>query len=181
MIPVVRRGGRVSSMAPAVAVGICVLLGSWDIASGGGFGGHHGRRGLGVGTLGYGPPGPRPGFYGFGLSYHLGYGYGGYGLGVGADGGYPCYGGPGYPHGDPCLRRFGKITPFPYAGGRGEPNHFERTGPLVVRRPVVTLEGDGRDFVPDGDYGSSTGTLPYPDSFFAPYAGAAAATGSARP
>ena len=49
------------------------------------------------GTLGYGPPGEHPGFFGFGLSFHPGYGYGGNGLGVGAYGGYPCYGGPGYP------------------------------------------------------------------------------------
>src|SRR5262245_53512917 len=56
------------------------------------------------------------GFYGFGLGYHLGYGYGGSALGVNPDGGYLFYGGPGYPHCWPTLRRCGPITPFPYFG-----------------------------------------------------------------
>ena len=51
-------------------------------------------------------------FQGFGLGYHLGYGYGGAAIGVGPDGGYPFYGGPGYPHPAPCLRRCGGITPY---------------------------------------------------------------------
>ena len=41
----------------------------------------HGHGGLGYGTLGYGGNGLDLGFYGFGLSFHLGYGYGGKGTG----------------------------------------------------------------------------------------------------
>ena len=74
-----------------------------------------------AGTLGYGEPGLYPGVQGFGLGFHLGYGYGGDSLGVGADGGYPYYGGPGYPHAWPCLRRIGGIMPFNYYGGPGQP------------------------------------------------------------
>src|SRR5436309_1585417 len=75
-----------------------------------------------------------PGFQGFGLKYHPGYGYGGDALGVGAGGGYPFYGGPGYPCAEPRLRRLGKIVPFPYYGGPGypspgHPNYFGPVGP----------------------------------------------------
>jgi hypothetical protein len=118
----------------------------------------HGHGGLGYGTLGYGGIGLYPGFYGFGLSYHLGYGYGGRGLGVGADGGYPYYRGPGYPS-------FGDAH---YSGG---------IGPLVVDRPVA-LEFDRREPGYAGDYGPFTGALPYPETLFAPYVAEAAATGS---
>ena len=59
---------------------------------------HHTHKVSAAGTLGYGPPGVYPGFQGFGLGFHRGYGYGGDALGVGAEGGYPFYGGPGYPH-----------------------------------------------------------------------------------
>ena len=95
-----------------------------------------------VGTLGYGTPGLYAGFQGFGLGYHLGYGYGGDALGVGVNGGYPFYGGPGYPHPGPTLRRFGSITPFAYFGGPGAPtpecrNYFGSVGPLFTDRPVV--------------------------------------------
>ncbi len=82
------------------------------------------RRGaMTDGIMGYGGHGPTPGFYGFGLSLHRGYGYGGSGLGVGADGGYPYYGGPGYPCGGfgfpgpmyPSDGPFGPFTgPAPY-------------------------------------------------------------------
>ena len=81
---------------------------------------------------------------GFSLGYHPGYGYGRGALGVGAEGGYPFYGGPGYPHPWPCLRRIGGIVPFPYYGGPGypipgHPNYFGEFGPLSPDRPVVTV------------------------------------------
>jgi hypothetical protein len=78
----------------------------------------HGRHHAeGLGTHGYATSGNGdfavlPGFAGFGLSFHLGYGYGGHGLGVGAEGGYPYYGGPGYPHG-------GYFYPGPMFAGEG--------------------------------------------------------------
>lgn len=137
----------------------------------------------GYGTLGYGPPGAYPGFQGFGLGYHPGYGYGGAGLGVGADGGYPFYGGPGYPHPWPQLRRFGSINPFPYYGGPGSPspacpNYFGPVGPLAAEQPVITVERDPRDPGYGGDYGGFTGTIPYPETTFAPFVTIAAAGGS---
>ena len=141
--------------------------------------GHHGRRNLGSGTLGYGGDRTYPGFQGFGLAYHPGYGYGGYALGVGADGGYPCYGGPGYPHPAPPLRRLGRLLPYSYYGGRdGGSHYFDAVGPLVVDPPVVSQGIDLRNPVPSGDYGPFTGALPYPASYFAPYSAAAAGTGS---
>ena len=96
------------------------------------------------GTLGYGPPGLHSGEQGFGLGYHLGYGYGGDALGVGTDGGYPFYGGPGYPHCNPQLRRIGGIVPFAYFGGPGyptpdHPNFYGGGGPVVPDRPVVSI------------------------------------------
>ncbi len=93
-----------------------------------------------------------PGFQGFGLGYHLGYGYGGHALGVGPNGGYPLYGGPGYPHPDPRVM-------------------FRHVGPLTPN-PSVVVEGNnrfGRDDVMW--YGRFTGAVPYPETFFAPYAG----------
>ncbi len=133
---------------------------------------------LGLGGLGYGPPGLQPGFSGFGLGFHKGYGYGGYGLGVGPNGGYPFYGGPGYPHGSPRLRRFSAATPFPYYGGPGDACHgptqrYQPTGPLVVAQPVAHIDDESH-----GDFGPYSGVLPYPETVFAPYASAAAATGS---
>ena len=120
-----------------------------------------------------------PGFQGFGLAYHPGYGYGGHSLGVGADGGYPCYGGPGYPHPAPPLRRLGRLLPYSYYGGRdGGSHYFDAVGQLVVDPSVVTPGIDPRNPVPSGDYGPFTGAFPYPASYFAPYSAAAAGTGS---
>ena len=149
---------------------------------------HHGPTSFG--TLGYGPPGVYPGFQGFGLGYHLGYGYGGDALGPGAEGGYPFYGGPGYPHCEPRLRRVGGITPFPYFGGPGyptpeHPNFFGTTGPLVPDQPVVTIVGDRGDPGDHStDYGAFTGAVPDAEVRFAPYtarAAAGTATMRARP
>ena len=145
--------------------------------------GSHKHPGPGYGTLGYGRPGLYPGFQGFGLGYHLGYGYGGDALGVGADGGYPFYGGPGYPHPWPRLRRIGGITPFPYDGGPGSPspchpNYFGGVGPLVADRPVVTIGSDRGDLDEASGYGPFTGTLPYPETSFAPFAAAAGGSSS---
>ena len=131
MISLASGGGRLRLQAFAVALGFWVFSDSSAMAQDGGCvvtgqgreddkgnkGPHvHGRSGYG--TLGYGAPGLYPGFHGFGLGYHLGYGYGGDALGVGADGGYPLYGGPGYPHCEPRLRRIGGITPFPITAAR---------------------------------------------------------------
>jgi hypothetical protein len=133
-----------------------------------------------AGTLGYGPPGVFPGFQGFGLGYHLGYGYGGTALGTGAEGGYPFYGGPGYPCLEPRLRRLHYITPFPYFGGPGyptpdHPNFFGAVGPLQADKPVITI-GDDRY---DVGFGMFTGAIPYPESVMAPFTTSAAAGGSA--
>jgi hypothetical protein len=137
----------------------------------------------GGGTLGYGPPGVYPGFQGFGIGYHLGYGYGGAGLGVGADGGYPFYGGPGYPHCPPPLRRLGRIQPFAYYGGPGhstpeQPNYFGGVGPLVPDQPVITIASETGNLDYATGYGAFTGVVPYPESYFAPFTAAAAAEGS---
>jgi hypothetical protein len=135
--------------------------------------GDHQVRRKSLGTMGYGPLGLYPGFQGFGLGYHLRSGYGGDGLGVGSDGGYPFYGGPGYPHPGPCLRRIGGITPFPYFGGPGyptseHPHYFGDVGPLVVDQPVSSSGGD-RNSSSMADYGAFSGALPYPESVFAPH------------
>jgi PDZ domain len=135
----------------------------------------HGTQQSGCGTLGYGAPGLYPGFQGFGLGYHLGYGYGGQALGVGANGGYPLFGGPGYPHPSPGLRRIGGITPFPYFGGPGYPtpecpNYFGGVGPLSPNQPVLTSDPDPTMPTSDIGYGSFDGTVPYPESTFAPFA-----------
>ncbi len=132
-----------------------------------------------MGTLGYGGPGLYPGFQGFGLKYHLGYGYGGQGLGPGADGGYPLYGGPGYPHPAPALNRCVDIEPFFYFGGPGfptpdHPHFFGGTGPLVYDEPVVAIETT----VPDPGYGSFTGATPDPEGQFAQFTASAAQRGS---
>ncbi|MFO0893075.1 MAG: hypothetical protein U0790_28550 [Isosphaeraceae bacterium] len=137
----------------------------------------HPPRGVdSLGTLGYGPPGVHPGFQGFGLGYHPGYGYGGDALGVGAEGGYPFYGGPGYPHPAPCLRRLKKIVPFAYYGGPGgpdplHPNFFGAFGPLAPDKPVVTI---GNDASSPGDYGPFTGAPADPEERYAPFAARAA-------
>jgi hypothetical protein len=138
----------------------------------------------GAGTLGYGPPGVHPGFQGFGLGYHLGYGYGGQALGPGAFGGYPFYGGPGYPHPWPRLRRIGGINPFPHYGGPGfptpaHPNYYGGVGaPLAVDAPVVTILPEPGEADYASGFGTFTGAVPYPESYFAPFTTAAAASGT---
>jgi hypothetical protein len=119
----------------------------------------HGHGGLGYGTLGYDRSGLYTGFYGFGLSFHLGYGYGGKALGVGAFGGDPFYGGPGYPS---CS--YGRFSGVP--------------APLVVDPPVALEAFDRSERTFPSDYGPFTGAIPYPETLFAPYAAAAASTGS---
>ena len=180
-------GGRLSPIAFALALGGWIAPGPAALAGGDGptpaaapcpaptggkpAGGLHGKRTQSFGTLGYGAPGLHPGFQGFGLGYHQGYGYGGDGLGVGSEGGYPFYGGPGYPHPWPTLRRIGGINPFPYFGGPGypspgQPNYFGGVGPLVPDRPVVTLTTDRDAAGYATDYGSFTGALPDPEARF---------------
>jgi PDZ domain len=113
------------------------------------------------GTLGYGPPGLYPGFYGFSLGYHPGYGYGGNALGVGVSGGYPCYGGPGYP-----IRYGYPHFTYPYYEGIGQ----------LVFDPGVVIS----DLANPGDYGPYTGASAY--AYTHPtYTAAAAATGSSVP
>jgi hypothetical protein len=127
---------------------------------------------------------PASGFQGFGLGYHLGYGFGGkelgfghgpYAMGVGAEGGYPNYGGPGYPHPAPFLSRKLPIVPFCHFAGPGyptpeNPNFFgDPAGPLVTDQPVITFENDPSLPMQPGGYGSFDGTLPYPESTFAPF------------
>ena len=143
---------------------------------------HAHRTGPGVGTLGYGPPGLHSGFQGFGLGYHRGYGYGGEALGPGAEGGYPFYGGPGYLHPAPRLRRIGGINPFPHYGGPGGPSpscpqYFGGVGPLVADAPVVKVIGGNET----GDYGEFNGMIPYPPNTFAPFTAAAAGESSSTP
>jgi hypothetical protein len=151
---------------------------------------YHARRASpGRGTLGYGPPGLYPGFQGFGLGYHLGYGYGGDALGPGAEGGYPLYGGPGYPNCDPRLWRFGGINPFPYNGGPGyptpdHPNYFGGFGPLVVDQPVIKIADDPGYRYDVAVFGPFTGGVPNPEAQFAQFtarAAAGAATMRIRP
>ncbi|APW63690.1 PDZ domain-containing protein [Paludisphaera borealis] len=187
MISMERSGGGLPLKALALGLGLWVFSGSSAPAWGQAPGptptepsilGSLFSSKLGLGELGYGKPGLLPGFSGFGLGFHPGYGYGGSGLGVGAHGGYPYYGGPGYPHGEPRLRRFGPATPFPYYGGPGDscygPTHrYEATGPLVVDRPVARVDDPYEQ-----DFGSYSGAIPYPETVFATYASAAAATGS---
>jgi hypothetical protein len=185
MMSLVWGGGRLPLKALAWALGIWVFFGSSARADGGGFAGMdpYGRGGAGYGTLGYGGPNLYPGFQGFGLGYHLGYGYGGDALGVGAEGGYPFYGGPGYPHPWPCLRRIGRITPFPYYGGPGfpspdHPNYFGGVGPLVADQPVVTIGTDRGDLSYATGYGPFTGSLPHPETIFAPFTATAGVSSS---
>jgi hypothetical protein len=188
MIALIRGGGGFLSKALALALGIWVFSGR-SAKSDDGVLVNPGQPvpvGSGGGTLGWGPPGYYPGYYGFGLSFHRGYGYGGDALGVGADGGYPFYGGPGYLHPAPPLRRFGRIIPFAYYSGPGYPFNFELPGELVVTQPVVE-QTMGRDpahiagspvYPYNVGYGPFTGARNYPESLFAPYTAAAAASGS---
>ncbi|MGP0067843.1 MAG: PDZ domain-containing protein [Isosphaeraceae bacterium] len=179
MISLVRGGGRFPSTALAWALGIWVFSSFSAMAGDDGSDamgykvhthdlGQHKQSDWCMGTLGYGPPGLHSGYYGFGLSFHRGYGYGGSALGVGAEGGYPYYGGPGYPHTWPTLNRFCGIVPFPYYGG-----------PEVGYANLSPVNSFGPGYPNDGGFGSFTGAPPYPESFFAPYTAAAATTGSA--
>ncbi len=177
------------SRASRFAVAVCLLVGSWALADDGPPSPDRTKRerqsGLGLfhrskqkcGTLGYGPPGLHSGFQGFGLGYHQGYGYGGDALGVEAEGGHPFYGGPGYPHPDPCLRRLGGITPFAYYAGHGypspdHPNFYGGFGPnlLIADQPVVRIEGERID---PGVFGGFTGGPVDPERRFAPFTSAA--------
>jgi membrane-associated protease RseP (regulator of RpoE activity) len=195
MLSLARGGGRLPLKAFAVALGLLVFTRPPVLADVDGHGDHnegrfkHGH--LGYGTLGWAEYGLYPGLYGFSLRWHPGYGYGRYALGVGSDGGYPNYAGPGYPHDPPKLRRFGPARPYTYYGPPdyvpdGCTNYFTHVDGLVIEKPVVTIGEPGDfgyvnengDVYPGRDFGSYTGTLPYPETLFAPYASAAAATGS---
>ena len=129
-----------------------------------------------AGTLGYGPPGVQPGYQGFSLKFHPGLGYGVGARGVGGEGGYPLYGGPGYPHPAPDLQRTRRIAPFAYFGGPGGPTpncpqYFGAdAGPLAPDPQVVTVEGDAPEA---GSFGLFTGAIPYPEATFAPSSGPA--------
>ncbi len=189
MISIFRGGGRLLLVAIASGAGVWASsMSRCDAADDGPANPGPGRKALrfakrqptnigsGRGTLGYGPPGLHPGFQGFGLGYHLGYGYGGAALGVGAHGGYPFYGGPGYPHPWPSLTRAKLLTiePFSHYGGPGgpspdHPNYFGAVGPLAPDRPVVLRERNPTDPPESGEYGDFTGTIPYPESAFAPF------------
>jgi hypothetical protein len=175
-----------------------VLSTSPAVAGAGGHGadcgGHHGDGETSYGTLGWAPDGLYPGFYGFSLRWHPGYGYGLYALGVGADGGYPAYAGPGYPHEPPPLNRCGPEAPYLFNGGPDYPrigysNYFQEIGGFVIDKPVVSVGEPGDfgyvdaqgDVAPGRDFGSFTGALPYPETKFAPYAAEAAMTGSSYP
>jgi PDZ domain len=195
MLSLARGGGRLPLKAFAVALGLLVFAGTSVLADVDGHDDHHEGRfkhgHLGYGTLGWAPYGLYPGLYGFSLRWHPGYGYGRYALGVGADGGYPFYGGPGYPHEPPKLRRFGPARPYAYYGPPDDApygcnNFFTPVGGLVIEKPVVTIGEPGDfgyvnengDVYPGRDFGSYTGTLPYPETLFAPYTSAAALSGS---
>ncbi len=181
MVQLVRCAGTLGVKVLVLTFAISVFCGPSAVSDDGdcNAAGRHGDEGLADGTSGWFPFGSYPGFYGFGLSYHLGYGYGGAALGVGAAGGYPFYGGPGYLHDAPPLRRFGHIVPFAYYSGPGYPFSFAHPGQLAVDRPLA-LSGDsgGQGYPYDVGFGPFTGAIPYPVFFFAPYAGEAAATGS---
>ncbi len=114
------------------------------------------------------------GYQGFGLNYHPGYGYGGKALGVGSEGGFPFYGGPGYPHPGPCLNRCGMEKPFAYFGGPGfpspdQPHFFGEVGPLASDPPVIEIGEAPGEMEYGSGYGNYTGLLPYPESTFAPF------------
>lgn len=120
---------------------------------------------------------------GFGLNFHRGVGYGGGRYGVGPDGGYPSYGGPGYVHCNPPLVRFHEIVPFSYYDGTS-PRQGARAalllpvGPLRAEPPTVRIAAPPD--MPQSDFGTFTGALPYPETYFAPYAGEAGQSSGAR-
>ena len=94
----------------------------------------------------------------------------------------PFYGGPGYPHPWPTLRRIGGINPFPYYGGPGGPtpdypNYFgasARSSP--TSRSSRSRMSPARPTT--ANYGCFTGVLPYPETTFAPFTTIAATGGS---
>jgi hypothetical protein len=195
MLSLVRGSGRPPLKVFALAMGIWVFCGSFAMADDSGHAdfaeGRFKHNNLDQGTLGWAEYGLYPGLYGFSLRWHRGYGYGRYALGVGADGGYPFYAGPGYPHEWPRLRRFGPATPFAYYGGPEYPcdddfNYYRGIGGLAIEKPVVTIGEPGDfgyvnengDVAPGRDFGPFTGAIPYPETFFAPYTSTAATTGS---
>jgi hypothetical protein len=197
MLLLMRGGGRLPLKAVSLALGIWLFSGSLAVGDDhGSVFDHDGRfkhSNLGYGTLGWAEYGLYPGLYGFSLRWHSGYGYGRYALGVGADGGYPFYGGPGYPHEPPHLRRFGPTEPYAYFGGPGYPifgwsNFFQDIGGLVVDKPVVSIGEPGEfgyvgvngEKNPGADFGQFTGALPYPETYFAPNAAAAAGSSGAE-
>ncbi len=125
------------------------------------------------------------GYLGFSLNYHLGYGYGGDAVGAGPDGGYPLYGGPGYWHPAPTLKRHGGINPFVYYGGPGgptpgHPQYFGGVTGLAPDQPVVTFETAPGVPTTYRTYGQYNGAIPYPESTFAPFTVEAATLGSTR-
>ncbi len=174
---------RLPRRALGLALGLSMLCGSACMAGDEGVSpGFFQQHIWDSGTLSYGGYALYPGFPGFGLSFHAGYGYGGKGLGTGALGGYPFYGGPGYPHPAPVLRRCGGITPFLFYGGPEYPrfgysNFFTEVGPLIIRPPVAVIVTHG-EIGYSGNFGPFTGTLPYPDKYFAPFVEAAAVGGA---
>jgi hypothetical protein len=174
-----RCASRLAVFAIAFAAGVTVLAKLPANAGDPGVSPGFFQRGITAsGTLSYGGYGVYPGYPGFGLSFHVGYGYGGSGLGTGGLGGYPFYGGPGYPHPAPALRRCGGIAPFPFYGGPEYPrsglsNYFTEVGPLMIHEPVAVITPPNA-FGYSGDFGPFTGTLPYPDGYFAPFTQAAA-------
>lgn len=177
MLPMVRGGGRLTRKALAIWVGLLVYLSPSVVFAGDDGHGdlHEGRfkhGHLGYGTLGWAEYGVYPGLYGFSLRWHPGYGYGLYALGVGANGGYPFYGGPGYPHEPPHLNRFGPTEPFGYFGGPEYPisgwsNFYQGIGGLVVTPPVVAIGepgdlgyvGEDGQRNPGADFGQFTGAF----------------------
>jgi hypothetical protein len=179
MVTLLPSDRRLPLGAIGLALGLSVLYGSVCIAGDEGVSpGFFQQHIWDSGTLSYGEYALYPGFPGFGLSFHRGYGYGGKGLGTGAEGGYPFFGGPGYPHPAPVLRRCGGIAPFLFYGGPDYPrfgysNYFTEVGPLSVRPRVVVVVTHG-EIGYSGDFGPFTGTLPYSDKYFAPFVEAAA-------
>jgi hypothetical protein len=183
-----RRGATVSARS---LIAMLVIGAFWGIPASSRAGdsdapGPPAQNGAGFGSLGWAPAGAYSGVYGFLLRYHPGYGYGGESLGAGAFGGYPFYGGPGYIHPAPPLRRFGHIEPFTYYCGPGYPFNFRDPGELVVDPPVVDQVGGpdpghsgGPVYPYNVGYGIFTGMRPYPESLFAPYTALVAARGSA--
>src|ERR1700728_2960701 len=128
MFTLVRGGGRLPLKVFTLALGTWIFTGSSLMADDVGHTnlseGRFKHDNLGEGTLGWAEYGVYPGLYGFRLRWHVGYRYRRYAVGlvghawgVGADGGYPSYGGPGYLHEPPPLRRFGPAPPFAYFGG----------------------------------------------------------------